>query len=824
VTVQDDLDAEQPWREIERTASERADLLLEILTVEEKVRVAVGDVEVLSRYGVPRLMSKDGPNGIALPGTTSFPSGYSVASTFDRTLAQRLGQAIGTELRGKGRAVWLGPAVDIARTPFAGRQSESFGEDPVLSGVMARAAVLGAKSTNTIQTVKHFAANNQETGRIGYRANSGSRTPAIDIRVDERALQEIYASPFREAMRDGGAGAVMASYNRVNGDQACESRALLGPLKNGWRGVVTPDYVWAVRDQIGAFAAGIDLPQFDQGTGGRTEDDVASMPRSRLDDAVRRVLFMVFDSGLYDHPLPDVEADDVSTPDHRDLARRIAAEGMVVLKNDGVLPLDAPTISTIAVIGASGHDAIFTIGGSAAVTVSPDRLRTPASALVERLDKHAVVLKAQGSIGDRMSPFVIPEVLLAAPGDAGGSGWEARYWSAMTPDGTPSVQRTEAVLFEAGRPEQIGDNFAARWTTRLTPRESGIHYFSILFSGSARLTVDGFEVAAGEREEAVFLAGPELPIIGSANLVSGKTVTVVVDYSTSSAGAHSPTIGLTWFQPSDSFIAEATDAASRAEVAVVIVNSTSSEGMDRTSLSLPGDQDRLVEATIAVNPRTIVVANVGGPVLTPWVDRAAAVVVSWYPGQAFGDALGDVLFGDVAGLGRLPVSFPWDDADPSLTGLRPRFGADHDDYEDGLAVGYRRYSKQQPGPRFAFGHGLEYSSFKYSELEATFNADHVHVAFDIRNQGSRTATATPQVYADPHPTDEDSDARVLVGFARIPLRAGEVRRVAISIPGERLRAWKTGGWSEPWPWREYHVGESYSDTRLQFDLTGRGSK
>ena len=196
------------------------------MTLDQKVAIALGDYASLASLGVPTLPSDDGPSGIRADGTTSFPSAQTLAATFDRDLARAYGEAIGAEARGKGFNWWLGPAMDIARTPLAGRQPENLGEDPFLAGETVAQEVAGAKSRHVIATLKHYVANNAEWGRIGFNTPTG-RSGGVNAIVSERALQEIYEAPFKRAIRESAADAVMCSYNRLNGPQTCESPALL---------------------------------------------------------------------------------------------------------------------------------------------------------------------------------------------------------------------------------------------------------------------------------------------------------------------------------------------------------------------------------------------------------------------------------------------------------------------------------------------------------------------------------------------------------------------------------------------------------------------
>ena len=252
--------ADEPWRDASQPPGQRADELLAAMTHDQKIAMALGDFASLASLGVPTLPSDDGPSGIRADGTTSLPSAQTLAATFDRSLARAYGETIGAEARGKGFNWWLGPAMDIARTPLAGRQPENLGEDPFLAGETVAQEVTGAKSNHVIATLKHYVANNAEWGRIGFNTPTG-RQGNVNALVSERALQEIYEAPFKRAIRESTADAVMCSYNRLNGPQTCESSALLSDLKaSGFAGFVAPDFIFAVKDPLAATLAGLDVP------------------------------------------------------------------------------------------------------------------------------------------------------------------------------------------------------------------------------------------------------------------------------------------------------------------------------------------------------------------------------------------------------------------------------------------------------------------------------------------------------------------------------------------------------------------------------------
>jgi beta-glucosidase len=760
------------WHDPTEPPGQRADELLAALSFDQKVQVALGNFAAVASFGVPSLSSDDGPSGIRASGTTAFPSSQTLAATFDRSLARDYGEAIGAEARGKGFNWWLGPAMDIARTPLAGRQPENLGEDPFLAGETVAQEVTGAKSSHVIATLKHYVANNFEYGRIGFTQADGSRGGNVNAVVSELALREIYEAPFKRAIRESDADAVMCSYNRLNGPQTCESSALLSDLKgSGFHGMVVPDFLFAVKDPLAATLAGLDLPALG-GAGGRTAAMFTSgqVPAARLDDIVRRTLYAIFDSGAFDHPLGP-PADVVSTPAHAALATRVSAAGMVLLKNDRrALPLTpGKQLRSIAVIGPSGSDAMYITGGSAGVAPDPSRTVTPLAGITARAGSSVRVTTAQGSLGD------LPLSTLVH-GD--GSGFQASYWNNGELTGAPALTRDEATVDLTAAPAGLGPLWSARWAGTVTPSETGLYRFSLLQSGLATLYVDGRRVGPGYREGVQFIVGPQYPMQAAVRLTAGRPASIRIDYS-SKASLFGAQVHLGWQPPSASGIPAAVDAARHADAAIVLVNNAQGEGMDRTTLALPGDQDALVDAVAGANPRTIVVLNTAGPVLMPWLHRVAGVLEAWYPGQEFGAALASVLFGDSDPGGRLPVTFPASDTQGPATPTRPeRYpgvnGEVH--YDEGLLVGYRWYDATGQRPLFPFGYGLSYADFRFRDLRV----DGLTATVRVTNTSDRPGSTVAQAYlAAPRAAGEPP--RQLKGYEKVELGSGQSTVVSFRL-------------------------------------------
>ncbi len=783
--------ADQPWLDTSQPPLERANELLAAMTFDQKVSLALNDFGSLSSLGIPQITADDGPSGIRADGTTSFPSAQTLASTFDRRLAWAYGAAIGNEARNKGFNEWLGPAMDIARTPLAGRQPENQGEDPFLAGNQVAEEVAGAKSQDVIATLKHYVGNNQEFQRFGFQTSTPTRGPAVNDLVSERALREIYEAPFQTAIKQGGADAVMCSYNRVNGQQTCESPFVLDPLKSSFPGFVVPDFLFAVRDPLAATLAGMDMPAL-PGFAGNTRTAAmftsGQVPPARLDDIVRRVLFALFDSGAFDNPLPS-PASNVSTAAHQELATQVAQSGMVLLKNDDrALPLEPRRrgLRSLAVIGPSGEDAKFINGGSAAVPFIPGSETTPLAGITARAGSALQITSAQGSLGDAPLPTLVPSSVLA-PSSGTGSGLSASYWSNGDFSGTPALTRVDPTVDLSGAPAGIGAPWSARWTGTLTPTESGLHVFSLTSTGIAQIYLNGKQITSGYREATQFVTGPIYTISAVARLTRGVPVSIRIDYSSKSQ-MFGPQVHFNWQPPSASQIAAAVAAAKKSDAAVVFANGAQGEGMDRSSLDLPGDQNALIEAVAHANERTIVVLNTGGPVLMPWLHHVAGVIETWYPGQQYGKALAAVLFGDTDPGGRLPVTFPASADQGPAPASEPQHypGVNGDErYDEGIFVGYRWYDQFGQRPLFPFGYGLSYTRFRFSDLDTKHRGPQVSVSVRVRNLGQQSGWAVPELYVGFPPAAHEPPEQ-LKGYNKIWLDPGESRRVTFELTPDTL--------------------------------------
>jgi beta-glucosidase len=818
--------ARPAWMDVARAPGERADALLARMTLDEKLAMVHGTGFVMgaghaghvpgnSRLGIPALYLADGPNGVGngSTGVTAFPVAVNQAATWDDGLIRQYGKALGREQWGKGHNVALAPTVNLLRVPEWGRAFETFSEDPYLAARVGAAEIKGIQSQHVIATVKHFAANNQEAQRY-----------FIDVQVSERALQELYFPAFKAAVK-AGAGSVMCAYNQVNGDYSCENASLLNDtLKQSWgfKGFVMSDW-FATHSTVKAANAGLDMEMpsgtqfgFPEYFTGALKQAVESgqVSTATLDDKVRRILTAMFDAGLFDHPTTGDQSTDVATPAHRQLARRLSEQGTVLLKNEGeLLPLDPRRVNSLAVIGdAAQAGARFGGDGSAAVLAS--RRVSPLEGLTARAGKDLRVTYQQGTLGLAALPLVPTTAL--TPSSGSGTGLLATYYASPDFTGTPSSTKVEPTL-DFTTPLTLGPKvqWSARWTGTLRPPRTGTYRFSLSGAGTARLWINGQQVAR-------LSEGGEWVGNGLIDLVGGTPVSIRVDYvSVAGALVYPSALHLGWQPEQDVLLRQAVEAARNADVAVVFASDLISEGMDRTTLALPGDQDTLIRAVAAANPRTVVVLNTGAAVLMPWLEQVAGVLEVWYPGQEYGHALAAVLFGDVNPSGKLPHTFPARDGQGPIQDASQFPGdgtAVH--YDEELLVGYRWYDATGQQPLFPFGHGLSYTSFRYDGLEVKRNGEELAVTVRVTNTGKRAGAEVVQLYVE-SPAAAKAPPRQLKGFEKVSLAPGESTTVTLTLEDEALASWDTQArrWSRHAGTYTLLVGSSSRDIRAQARFT-----
>lgn len=798
---------------IERQLEARVDELLRQLTIDEKASLTGGDdvwhLPAVERLGIARLKMSDGPSGVrgerfGVRRSLSFPCGMAVGASWDTGLLGRYGAALAAEARAKGVHLLLGPTVCIPRTPLAGRTFESFSEDPHLSARLTVAYVRGVQGEGVGCCVKHFAANDQEHERM-----------TISAEVDEVTLREVHLPSFEAAVVEAGAWSVMSAYNRVNGTYCGEHPWLLGEvLKGEWGfdGVVVSDW-FGTHSTVEAAIAGLDVempgPPHHLGhklaeavVGGDVAEDV-------LDDHARRILRLAGRTGVLDGAPAGTEDQDPEDPTRRAIARELAVAGTVLLRNEGVLPLDPAHVRQVAVIGPNSDQ--VEVGGGGSSQVVPHRRTSFVAELRERLGDQVEVVHERGCSIDRGLPELDGRLLddgihleyIASPRLDGEAAGEDRLWTARF------------VALGDPMPGVPVRSMAVRGRATLRADTTGTWELGIANAGRARLLLDGevlvdnttpqpgsffygmgsstvsahVELVAGEPHELrIELVNDELPVAGFA-ISAGRP-------------------------PVEDELGRAVAAAEAADVAVVVVGSNSqweTEGADRADLRLVADQDELVRAVAAANPRTVVVVNSGAPVAMPWADDVAAVVMLWYPGEEGGAALADVVAGLADPGGRLPITFPAAVEDIAAHGFYPGEEG-RVTYGEGLLVGYRHADAHGIEPRWCFGHGLSFTTFELGEPVVTVQAWRATVELEVRNRGPRRGTEVVQVYAGRGERD-GRPLRELRGFAKVELEPGAATRVAVDLDPRSFARWDapTGGWvTDPGTWT-IHVGRSSRD-------------
>lgn len=679
-----------PWSSPALSPDQRADLVMQHMTLAQKIQLVHGAgmpgitasvlntersdggsgfVPGIPSLGIPDLNMDDSSVGVthgAVRGryATALPSTLALASSWDMKLAYQYGSLIGTELGDEGFNVSLAGGINLTRDPRDGRTFEFMGEDPILAGNMVAGVIEGIQAHHVIGDVKHFAVNDQETGRGFANAVLG-----------ERALHESDLLAFQIAVEQAHPGMLMCAYNLVNGVYSCQNSQLLEQtLKKSWgfKGWVISDW-FATHSTVRAAMAGLDMEMPDGQYFGKPLLEAVQagrVPMSRLNDMVHRILRTEFAIGIIDHP-PKPAVPDVFKGLR--LAERVEEESAVLLKNaNRQLPLEPHNITSIAVIGSHADLGVLSGGGSSQVD-PPGGSAVPINV----------------PAGDYLARLLAP------------------VWDPSSP--------LEAIRSHVK---------------------------------AARVTYDpGVDPHA------------------------------------------------------------AATAAAAAQVAIVFVHQHTHEGADVSSLALPGNQDRVVEAVAAANPHTIVVLETGGPVEMPWAGRVDAILEAWYPGIRGGQAIANLLFGTASPSGKLAVTFPRDEAQlprPEIPlppgpkpgpvdGMlipRPPFDVN---YTEGLKVGYKWYDAKRETPLFPFGYGLTYTHFEYSDLQVQPHpGKDLTVRFSVRNTGSRAGVDVAEVYLH-FPKGAEEPPKRLIGWARERLAPGEQRTVTLHVEPLYLSVYGAGG-------------------------------
>nr|QNS30905.1 beta-glucosidase [Auricularia heimuer] len=807
------------------------DALLEQLTHDEAVALIAGvgfwHTAPIPRLGVPQIKVSDGPNGVrgerffmGTPAKT-IPCATALGATWNPALVQEVGARIlAVESKLRAASALLGPTVNIQRSPLGGRSFESFSEDPHLSGTICAAYINGVQSEGIACTIKHFVCNDQENDRMGY-----------NVIVSPRALREVYLMPFMIAQRDAKPWAYMTAYNRINGIHGSENEEIITDiLRKDWGhdGLVMSDWfgTYSLDESI---KAGLDLEMPGERKW-RTQNLVErAVTAHKLTPAdvkarAREVLKFLQKCAKGAPEILDGDGSEKShdTPEEIALVRHLAASSIVLLRNEGgVLPLDKSKVKKVAIIGPNAKERIINGGGSASLRAA--YVVSPYEGIVNALGKDVEVIYAEGTRSFKNLPSLDFE-LTTTP--SGKRGWHLSWFTHSASDPMQplpdavremDVDETYALLSDAKT-----DGLTERWSLRLrgflVPRERDCEFeFGLTVAGRAKLFVDGQLVIDNwtrqRRGTSFFNRGSEEER-GRVQVKKGVAHEVVVEFMNVRAPADGDEDELVLVDGSavrlggavvvdaEKEMEAAEKAAREADVAIVVVGLNSdweTEGEDRTTLALPARTDELVSRIAAANGRTIVVNQSGSAVEMPWAEQVAGLLQAWYLGNNAGDAIADVLLGNVNPSARLSLTFPRRLQDtPSYN----QFGSFSGSviYGEDLFVGYKHFVDRALPSRFPFGFGFSYTTFDYSDLRLGQQSLRSASASDIslmatvrvKNTGSRVGTEVVQVYVAPprHPLGEAQPSRTLRGFTRVEdLKPGEARDATVALDKYAFSSW-----------------------------------
>ena len=802
--------------------------LLNDMTTEEKVAMCHGNSKFTSagveRFGIDELCMMDGPHGVRSEvmrdewtclnreedRCTYLPTLSALAATFNKRLSRKFGETLGSEARYRGKDIILGPGINIMRTPLCGRNFEYMSEDPCLISKLAPEVVKGIESQDVAACVKHFALNNQELDRSG-----------VNVKLSERALFEIYLKGFFAAIIKGGASSVMGAYNLYNNQHLCHNNYLVNDVlkgKWGFKGVYLSD--WAgCHDTLEAIFGGLDL---EMGTNkpydeyyladaflkaAKADKDISKI----LDDKVRRILRLMFS---VNKTSSGRKRGEFNTKAHQRAAYDIASEAIVLLKNDDILPIKKEKGKRILVVG-SNATAKHAEGGSSSGVRALYEI-SPLEGIKNCFSDICEVDYESGNLS--LSANQIPNELLNIIEQRAG----VRAFKQTTyKKGEESVTYTaDAVLYD-----KTADSYKIEFSIKIP--ESGAHLFKIKSSIGVELIINGKRALKQNTNMWNAQRGICAKFEYAAEFKAGEDAEIILKLTNEVKNA---IFELGWNTPGE--IAEVSgeeQLINKVESADYVIycgglnHSFDTEGADRRNMELPAAQNIMIEKLLKHNKNIVVVLTAGSPVEMPWIDKVKAVVWGWYAGMEGGNALADILCGNVVPSGKMPFTLPrkYEDCPVSRYG---EYQAGNCRYNEDVFVGYRGFDKDNIVPLFPFGHGLSYVSFDYSDLTIAEGEDSVEISLSVKNVGKTTAKETVQVYYGLEKSVISRARKELCAFKKAEIPAGKKTTISFFVKKRDMSFYNEASHSFEFEAGEYgfYVGSSSRDIRLKGKIKLKG--
>ena len=796
------------------------------LSLEEKVSLLSGfdnwHTPDIKKYGIPKIKMSDGPNGVrgdsSSPQTSAcFPSPILLGATWNKKLIKKIGSATGEEALYKDVDVLLAPTINLHRHPLGGRHFECYSEDPVLTSKIACSYVSGVQSKGVAACLKHFAGNDTEYERHLVSSN-----------IDEKTLRELYLYPFEMGIKKAKAKVVMSAYNKVNNIYCSSHDELINQiLKTEWKfdGYVVSDW-GAALETVENANGGLDLemPGPAKTWGGNLVDAVKDglVEEGTIDEKVKRILNVAkFTNRFNKNRVAEKSIDKKS---HRELIKKTATEGMVLLKNEEVLPFEKTKISKIALIGPNVKDSQIIGGGSAGL--KPHYEIHPLEGISNFLKEEKVTINyAKGCHVDKYLPALEKESSYV-PGKKE-NGFEVEFFRGKSFDGEPITKQVlsgnrfwalqgfaREFLDEKERPE-----LSVKFSTTYKPSISGKYEFEVFSIGLSRIKINGKELVdnwSSQKKGEAFFGFACAPKRNEIKLSKGKEYLVEVEYEFE---GRFPAIQFGCRPPDPkNLLDEAVKIAKQSDVVVLVVGTNSdweTEGNDRKSLSLPGEQDALIKKILAANKNTVLVINTGSPVSMPWLKSCPAILQTWFPGQEFGNALAEILFGKESPSGKLPTTYPKKLSDTPAYSSYPGKNLQMD-YKEKLLVGYKWYDKKKIEPLFPFGHGLSYSKFKLKKDSVTKKKHEIKIKVKLKNTGNFSAFETVQCYLERKEVKAETPKKKLVDFKKLKVAKDKSKKLTLKVSKRDLSEWdvKKSKWEIAKGDYVIHIGTSVRDISI----------